>query len=202
MGSVNKCLEVLKMLRSSALFCILVVSAGCTGSPELDLATQNRGFTVDQIESVPFMASSSFEGESSMTGEIFVDGFGRLGYSIETDEAGNSLIAAGPIEPLVRLVPASSGRAVLDGTWGVTSLENGALGGDHGSIAITIDFEEGTVVGQSGILQINGVIENGLLNGTSTLNGMPGMLEGVIGTDETAGFFIGDSYAGAFAAAQ
>ncbi len=193
------------MIRPIVLTIFVTSAAGCGSTSKLDTARDATTFSAKQISSIPFMASSEFEGATTMTGELHVEGFGVLGYSIATDSNGNSSFLAAPLEPqdsLPQLNPATNGAADFNGTWGIAFQDDTSAAGDHGTIEIAVDFETGKVAGVGGDLQINGAIEDGKLIGMSSFKGVNGTVQGVIGNTALAGFFVGPSYAGAFAVAE
>ncbi|SHH20005.1 hypothetical protein SAMN05444003_2442 [Cognatiyoonia sediminum] len=182
------------MLRSISALAAFSILAGClNGVGSNDAA--------GPIESNSFLASSSFEGATTMTGELDVAGFGTLGFSVETDSNGNSTFLAAPLTPkssLPELFHPNAGSAPMSGNWAVAYAANGINFGDEGDVALTLDFEKGTLSGSGDGLVLAGQFVDGVLTGTASFNGASGQLEGVVGSNTSVGFFVGPNFVGAF----
>ena len=157
--------------------------------------------SVNQIESSAFLASSYIDDATNMTGELDVKGFGKLMFSVETDADGTSTFTAVPLNPessLPELFHPNSGTALMSGNWAIAYAVDDLRFGNEGDVQLVLDFSKGTLTGSGDGLILEGQFSNGILLGLARFNGASARLEGVVGSDESMGFFVGPNFAGAF----
>lgn len=192
-------------------FCIFGLAAcnggggGAGGGGGGTTTTGAANFAPSAIPNNPVVASAISTSGTSTTGEITIQGFGKLEYSANLDAMGNGTLAAAPAGngSLPALSAPTSGTATMNGIWGLTQINGNTIDTDTGAITLRAEFDAPrTLRGNGNGLQFNGTISGSAVGGTVVYGGEAAALDGVIGASSSAGVFVGSTYSGAYAVAK
>jgi hypothetical protein len=184
--------------------------SGCNGAATtptvIGSAGQTGGTYTITFDGMDYTLPAAQQSTDATTGE---DQWLGAGYAIVSYESDNALALAGTVngDPVAGITGTPNGTAV----GGASYTTNYQIGTPTGSIlsstvTLTIDIDAETITGNNGAsfvvngdlsgADIGGSVDWQYFNGTSVVTETATLEGGLFGTDELAGVFHGDNYAG------
>lgn len=201
-----------RMIRSFVFAFAGLALAGCSGGSGTPAGTVGpTGFTSDQI-GAPFTQIAN-DPINTRVGTITAGSDAQANYRIGIDPNNGPTVAASLAPGTPALTAPTSGRATMNGTYGLFHLENarqvngtwqGDIAESTGDVTLTARFGAGTLKGGGDGLQVDAKITNSRISGLVSHSGVNAELDGAIGSGSVIGVFfgggVGRGIAGAFAA--